>query len=176
VHDVGARRWVIALLAGVVLVNHPVAGRQASAGEWPKVQIGDPATRDAAKRALTAASDWLAHPKCAPLFAEFQDASGIPLQERLRQLETTPQGYLELVFFFDGAQHPTCRRDGVLAFSAVGSRTVYLCGREFERAWKRDRREVQATIIHEMLHSLGLGENPPAPRYITDRVKQRCWQ
>jgi len=35
---------------------------------------------------------------------------------------------------------------------------------------------VQATIIHEMLHSLGLGENPPAPRYITDRVKQRCWQ
>jgi hypothetical protein len=51
-----------------------------------------------------------------------------------------------------------------------------VCGRDFERAWKRNPREVQATIIHEMLHSLGLGENPPAPRDITDRVQQLCWQ
>ena len=175
-HNVLARRWVIGLLAGVVLVNHPVDGRQTSGGDWPRVQISDPVTRDATKRALTAASAWLAHPNCAPLFSEFQDSGGIPLQERLRQMETTPQGYLGLVFFFDGAQHPTCKRDGILAFTAVGSRTVYLCGREFERAWKRDRREVQATIIHEMLHSLGLGENPPAPRDISNRVKNRCWQ
>ena len=142
----------------------------------PGVQISDPFTRDAAKRALTAASRWLASPNCGPLFSEFQDSSGIPLEERLRQFETTPAGYLQRVFFLDAGQHPTCRRHGILAFTAVGSRTVYLCGRDFERAWKKNPREVQATIIHEVLHSLGLGENPPTPRDITDRVLKLCWQ
>jgi hypothetical protein len=190
--QIAARRRVLSLLTAVVLVSQPAADPGVAAAppqapngsttdppprdDWPKVQISDPATRDAAKRALTAASRWLAHPKCDPLFSEFQDSSGIPLQERLRQLETTPPGYLNLVFFFDGEQHPTCKRHGILAFTAVGSRTVYLCGRDFERAWTRNPREVQATIIHEMLHSLGLGENPPAPRDITDRVQKRCWQ
>ena len=35
--------------------------------------------------------------------------------------------------------------------------------------------EGRATIIHEVLHSLGLGENPPKPPYITYRVKTLCW-
>jgi hypothetical protein len=29
-------------------------------------------------------------------------------------------------------------------------------------------------VIHEMLHTLGLGENPPSTFEITERVKQRC--
>jgi len=29
-------------------------------------------------------------------------------------------------------------------------------------------------IIHEMLHTLGLGENPPSSREITQRVNERC--
>jgi hypothetical protein len=29
-------------------------------------------------------------------------------------------------------------------------------------------------IIHEMLHTLGLGENPPSSREITQRVTERC--
>ena len=29
-------------------------------------------------------------------------------------------------------------------------------------------------VIHEMLHTLGLGENPPAPSEITRRVNDRC--
>jgi hypothetical protein len=81
-----------------------------------------------------------------------------------------------MVLFLDGAQFATCKRHGVLAFTAQGSRVVYLCGRDFERAWRKDAREAQATIIHELLHSLGLGENPPSPRKITDRVQRLCWQ
>ena len=61
------------------------------------------------------------------------------------------------------------------AFTAQGSRVVYLCGRDFERAWRRDVAEVQATVIHELLHSLGLGENPPSPRAINNRIQQLCW-
>ena len=32
----------------------------------------------------------------------------------------------------------------------------------------------EITIIHEMLHSLGLGENPPESVAITAQVLKRC--
>lgn len=118
---------------------------------------------------------WLTRPRCQALFAEFKDERQRPLTDKLGELETDPQGYLRLALFLDGAQFPTCQRHGILAFTARGSRVIYLCGRDFERAWRRDSREVQATIIHELLHSVGLGENPPAARHISDRVQRLCW-
>jgi hypothetical protein len=142
---------------------------------WPNIQIADPYTRDAARRALGGASVWLTRPQCQSLFAEFKDERQRPLTDKLGELETDPEGYLRMALFLDGAQFPTCKRHGILAFTARGSRVIYLCGRDFERAWRRDRREVQATIIHELLHSVGLGENPPAARHISDRVQRLCW-
>jgi hypothetical protein len=32
----------------------------------------------------------------------------------------------------------------------------------------------EAYVIHEMLHSLGLGENPPSSLAITAKVMSRC--
>jgi hypothetical protein len=142
---------------------------------WPNIHVEDAFTCDAATRALEGASRWLAQPKCQTLFLEFKDGRNLPLTAKLRELETDPEGYLRMVLFLDGAQSATCRRHGVLAFTAQGSRVVYLCGRDFERAWRRDVAEVQATVIHELLHSLGLGENPPFPRAITHRIQQLCW-
>src|SRR5829696_239313 len=139
---------------------------------WPNVHVEDVYTRDAAIRALEGASRWLAQAKCQTLFLEFKDERQVPLTARLRQLKTDPEGYLRMVLFLDGADSATCTRHGVLAFTAQGSRVIYLCGRDFERQWRRDVAEVQATVIHEMLHSLGLGENPPSPRAITHRIQQ----
>jgi hypothetical protein len=143
--------------------------------DWPNIHVEDAYTRDAVRRALEGASRWLARPKCQTLFVEFEDERNLPLTTKLRELDTDPEGYLRMVLFLDGAQSATCRRHGVLAFTAQGSRVVYLCGRDFERAWRRDVAEVQATVIHELLHSLGLGENPPFPRAITHRIQQLCW-
>jgi len=143
--------------------------------DWPNIHVEDAYTRDAATRALEGASRWLARQKCQMLFLEFKDERNLPLTAKLRELDTDPEGYLRMVLFLDGAQSATCRRHGVLAFTAQGSRVVYLCGRDFERAWRRDVAEVQATVIHELLHSLGLGENPPSPRAITYRIQQLCW-
>ena len=154
----------------------PPPTRTSFEGDWPNIHVEDAYTRDAARRALLGASQWLARPNCQTLFLEFKDERDFPLSARLRELETDPEGYIRMVLFLDGAQSATCKRHGVLAFTAQGSRVVYLCGRDFERAWRRDAREVQATIIHELLHSLGLGENPPSPRQITHRVQQLCWQ
>ena len=38
----------------------------------------------------------------------------------------------------------------------------------------RNPREAEAMIIHELLHTLGLGENPPTSIEITRRVESRC--
>ena len=143
---------------------------------WPKVLIDDPVTRDATRRALDDVARWLDAAPCGQLFSEFHDGAGQPLGARLRQLQATPGDYLHLVYFHDGEVNPACKREGTLAFTQVGSRVVYVCGRGFARAWKREPREAVATLIHEMLHSLGLGENPPAPREITYRVQKLCWQ
>ena len=35
-------------------------------------------------------------------------------------------------------------------------------------------RLAEALVIHEMLHTLGLGENPPTSTEITKRVEGRC--
>ena len=144
--------------------------------DWPNIHIEDAYTRDATRRAVRGASQWLARPKCQTLFLEFKDERQLPLIARLRELETDPEGYLRMVLFLDGAQSATCKRHGVLAFTAQGSRVVFLCGRDFERAWRSNAREVQAAIIHELLHSLGLGENPPSPREITHRIQGLCWE
>jgi hypothetical protein len=159
----------------VALVHSGDAADETSADlPWTRVYIHDAFTGDAARGALRAASKRLAKPVCQSVLSEFRDERGLPLTEKLRELGASPQGYLHLVVFLDGGATPQCAKPGVLAFTSRNSRVVYLCGRDFERAARRDPRETQITIIHELLHTLGLGENPPSPRDISFRVLQRC--
>jgi hypothetical protein len=141
---------------------------------WTRVYIKDAFTGDAARGALRVASKRLAKPACQSVLSEFRDERGLPLTEKLRELGASPQAYLRLVVFLDGGASPQCAKPGVLAFTSRNSRVVYLCGRDFERAARRDPRETQITLIHELLHTLGLGENPPTPRDISFRVLQHC--
>jgi hypothetical protein len=141
---------------------------------WTRVYIKDAFTGDAARGALRAASRRLAKPACQSVLSEFSDERGLPLTEKLRELGVSPEGYLRLIVFLDGGGSPQCAKSGVLAFTSRNSRVVYLCGRDFERAARRDPRETQITLVHELLHTLGLGENPPSPRDISFRVLQRC--
>ncbi len=156
------------LLAGPAVRNlRPSTG--------PHVVIRDVYTRHAAHRAFAGAADWLEHTPCQGVFAEFMDGAGHPLTDSLKRLEVTGASYLQLLKVYDGDGRGPCKASA-LAFTAIGSRAVFLCGREFERAWRRDARAAQAVVIHEALHSLGLPENPPSPRYITYRVSARCWR
>lgn len=153
----------------------PANDGPAAESDWPRVYIKDAYVRDAARKALQGASAWLDAPKCQSLLSEFLDQRGRPLTERLSELDVSPQDYLRLLVVMDGETHAQCRAEGILAFTEPGSRIVSLCGRTFERASRRDPQEARATIIHESLHSLGLGERPPSPRHINDRVQRLCW-
>lgn len=128
----------------------------------------------AVDRAVAGASRRLQRPSCRRLFDEFHDAAGAPLQARLDALGVQPSDYLSLVVFADGSARRTCRRDDVLAVTAPGSRVVYVCGRVFNEAGARQASRTEIAVIHEALHTLGLGENPPDSLEITRRVAARC--
>jgi len=126
------------------------------------------------ERAVAGASRRLEDPGCRRIFDEFRDGAGAPLQGRLDALGVGPSDYLSLVVFVDGSARRTCRRDDVLAVTTPGSRVVYVCGRVFREAASRQESRAEIAVIHEALHTLGLGENPPDSLEITRRVAERC--
>ena len=76
--------------------------------------------------------------------------------------------------FADGGEQQKgalCRVRGVAAVTVPKGRVVYVCGSAF-RDMSVPHRE--HALIHEMLHSLGLGENPPSAREINAAVWRRC--
>jgi hypothetical protein len=128
----------------------------------------------AVERALAGAAQRLEDPGCLRIFSEFRDASGAPLQDRLDALGVSAPDYLSLVHFADGSARRTCQRGGVMALTAPGSRVVYVCGRLFGEVEARRSSRAEIVVLHEALHTLGLGENPPDSFEITRRVGERC--
>ena len=61
-----------------------------------------------------------------------------------------------------------------MAVTAPGSRVVYVCGRAFTEAQSRSAERAELVVLHEALHTLGLGEDPPASPEITRLVGRRC--
>jgi hypothetical protein len=78
-----------------------------------------------------------------------------------------------MLVFFDGSRESSCVT-GVLAFTKPGGRVICLCGGEFKQTWLQNPEYMVAGFIHEMLHTLGLGENPPSPADVTRRVIAAC--
>jgi len=128
--------------------------------------------RYALARAIQSAARQLAEPACQGMLDEFQDAAGRPLRAVLAEQDVDFSGYLGRVFFYDAPEW-ACRGAN-LAVTKPGSRAVFVCGSRFQKEMARDSRNAEAIVIHELLHSLGLGENPPSSDFITARVRARC--
>jgi hypothetical protein len=105
---------------------------------------------------------------------------GRTLQENLDGTGETAQSYLALrVFFYEGYRLPTCRSRRAkkgLAVTHPGSHAVFVCSHRFKDIQERNPPDAEAVVIHELLHSLGLGENPPASDDITSAVTKSCIQ
>jgi hypothetical protein len=62
-----------------------------------------------------------------------------------------------------------------MAVTAPASRIVHICARRFARESRTaSSSEAENTVLHEVLPTLGLGENPPASREISRRESRRC--
>jgi len=142
--------------------------------KW-RVVVTDPLLGRQTRRALDTAATWLEEPSCASVLSDFSDPQGNLLADRLLGVDaaTDVVQYLTLVLFVDDTRNPGCRGE-VMAIAMPGSRVVRLCGDAFKRIWQQDSTYAAAALIHEMLHTLGLGENPPSSNEITRRVLMRC--
>ena len=128
----------------------------------------------ALRRAVMGARQRLARPECLQVFSEFKDESGRTLQEKLDAQGQTAASYLGLIVFADGARLRRCQNPSTFAMTDRGSRVVYVCGRQFAFVDGNNPSQTEAFLIHEELHSLGLGENPPSSKEITARVLAMC--
>ena len=140
---------------------------------WPKVSLFDPAAARRTRQLLDESLIWFAVPDCEELLTIYGDHEGRTLKENLQLISPSIEHYLGLLYFRDGSGSSFCDTD-VFAFTAPGSRVVWICGRTLERNYGLSPRHATASVIHEVLHTLGLGENPPSSREITARVLRQC--
>lgn len=139
------------------------------------VRLPDPVVSQIVHRSLRGAIARLGRSEtCRAILEDFATADGTPLSAVLAARGESPARYAAGLLFLDGASHPHCRCGTVAAFTAPGWRVVYVCSATFRRHLRGRPDEAETVIIHEALHTLGLGENPPAPREIDERVNARC--
>jgi hypothetical protein len=112
-------------------------------------------------------------PLCQDLLAEFRDAHDQPLSVRLATFGVPADQYLAMLPFLDGSERPLCKGGQSQLLTARGVARVIVC-KPFLQTVDRERAMAEVYVIHEMLHTLGLGENPPSSLEITQRVKTRC--
>jgi hypothetical protein len=139
-----------------------------------RVHVPNGEVAQAVKRALAGADRRLGDESCQAVLTDFHDPSARTLKEVLEANEVSARGYLRWINFSDGRGLTQCRPGGTMAVTQRGSRVVFICPAEFLKVAAGSPEEAEATVIHEMLHSLGLAENPPTSRQITERVRARC--
>jgi hypothetical protein len=168
------RAWTArSMMALGLLSAGPPASAQTTTDGMLTSRFRDRGAAAIVRRAVEGARRRLDRPACRRLFSEFTDESGRPLADVLEAKGTSGPDYLGRIIFYDGEPHRQCRRETILAFTAPGSAVVLLCA-EFMKAGRRDPKLAEAVLIHEALHTLGLGENPPTSAQITARVLNRC--
>jgi hypothetical protein len=123
-------------------------------------------------RARAGAARRLQTTGCLAVLDEFTDAAGHTLRKSLEAEGIPAHEFLDRLHFFEA---PAALCNGVrMAATSVRSRVIYLCSERFRAVADRNRALGEAAVIHEALHALGLGENPPASEFITERVLARC--
>jgi hypothetical protein len=159
-----------AAIAAALLALAPAATR--AGADASNVRLVHNSQRFAVARALDGAARTFGDPECQALLDEFKDASGRPLRAALEESGRSAPEYLRWVFFYDAP--PRLCGTSALAVTRPQSRAIFVCGSRFVRQAQSNSRHAEAVLIHEALHSLGLGENPPSTDEITRRIRARC--
>jgi hypothetical protein len=117
----------------------------------------------------------LADPQCSAVLGDFHDTNGQSLAAHLAATSLTPTEFLSELWWIDGSDRVECLRNTMpVAFTTPGRRAIFVCGSRFLDQSLLRGEQGEMIVIHEMLHALGLGENPPTSEEITARVRARC--
>ena len=125
-------------------------------------------------RVVEATAARLARSSCQKVLFDFVDEQGVPLGTKLTATGRNPVEAFAALRFVNKPLAPQCRTDKRLAFTFPGSQVIYVCSLKLRNESIRSSVRMELILIHEFLHSLGLGENPPTSQYITTRVAVRC--
>ena len=168
---------VLPLLFGLCATPPAEANPPAARPRWRRVYLDDAVAGSALRDALADAAQRLENDRCRSILSapDFVDGSGRPLADRLASLGMDPAEYLGIIVFQDGTGARRCQ-ETALAFTEPGSRIVYVCSQRFRSEWRANTRYARATVIHETLHTLGLGENPPSSQAISETVLSYCYR
>ena len=169
--DRGIRPAVLPALLALLL---GASAARVAAGEQRLLRAGTTSLEESLSKALAEAESKLSTEACRMVFSDFRDARGRTLQESLDGVGRSGGDYLQWMVFFDGHGKRRCEERGTLASTSPASRIVYLCGPQFLEKARSDPGLAATLIIHEELHSLGLGEDPPTSKQITAKVIERC--
>jgi len=151
----------------------PAAGGPGHQGSL-RIRVPDAAGM-AVRRALLAARTRLGTSRCRQVLADFRaERPARPLTAVLEERGRTAEEHLDTLVFQDGSRRPPCASPTILAFTHPGSDTIYVCASQFKNAVRNDPAYAEMILIHELLHTLGLGENPPTSLEITARVTEGC--
>jgi hypothetical protein len=140
----------------------------------PTAAIHSPTARFALDRAVREAAQRLERPECGEVLSDFSDVDGRTIREKLEVTGETPRRYLTRIRFREVLDR-RCDDSKRLAFAIVGSPDVFVCATQFWQQYQQYPSYVEALIIHEMMHTLGLRENPPSSMEINAKILNRCW-
>jgi hypothetical protein len=115
----------------------------------------------------------LRNPECRRLLSDFVDQDGRTLLDGLAAFGVSADEYLAALPLLDGSSLSRCSASQSQLLTTPGVRGVFVC-EAFLKSAHRCRVMAEVYLIHEMLHTLGLGENPPTSQSITQQVVRRC--
>lgn len=164
-----------ALRAASLVVLLLCASGRSVRGQDGLPPLVDPRLGPLVHRTVERAALRLSDPACAAVLRDFDDArTGRPLAETLAASGRTPSGFLASLRFVDADHMVQCRYRTPRAFIPVGGDVVFVCAGRFLALVRKNEWLAGNVLIHEALHSLGLGENPPRSEDITEAVARRC--
>jgi hypothetical protein len=170
------RGWnrVAALLLSVTAWSDAAgASEPLPAPSVDNVRLANNIHKHVVRRVVASAARRLEDKDCESVVDEFTAKDGRSIRATLAERDLTASDALKAIYFYDGMSHRACGR-GAFAFTSPGNRLVFLCSTRFFRASLEQPVVADIMLIHELLHVLGLAENPPTSGQITERVFARC--
>jgi hypothetical protein len=162
-----------------------VAGATLASGPNPRATGAEPPVASFAARVLPAgplvrylgparalAAERLGTDGCRAILQALPDFTGRPAARRLEAAERSASSHFARLVFVEAVDGP-CRDGTVAAWTTPGDPRVRVCPRTFAAVAAQDRGQAAAILIHEALHTLGVGEDA-AKEPLTRYVRRRC--